>query len=157
MVNRNRLAVVMAVCAVLGGALSAEAKMFRTVAKDPKNVIQFTSQATLETVVGKTSVVTGHVDLNLDSVAATTDGGFSVDLNTLDTGIGMRNNDMRKDFLETAKFPQCHLQADALCLGGSGESGFGADGARGGGGRVHRARRAQDISDSGHADLWRGR
>jgi len=79
--------------------------MFRTVANDPKNVVQFTSKATLETVVGHTSNVTGHVYLNLDSVAATSDGEFSVDLNSIDTGIAMRNNDMRKSFLETDKYP----------------------------------------------------
>ena len=81
----------------------AETKLFSTVTNDPKNVIQFTSKATLETVVGHTSAVTGHAAMNLDSVLATNDAQFDVDLNTLDTGIGMRNNDMRKDFLETAK------------------------------------------------------
>ena len=92
-------------CIAVHCSVRAEPKMFSTVPHDPKNVIQFTSQATLETVVGHTSEVTGHVDMNMDSILATKDGEFSVDLNSLDTGIGMRNNDMRKDFLETAKYP----------------------------------------------------
>jgi polyisoprenoid-binding protein YceI len=91
--------------ALIGGAARAETKMFHTLPKDPKNMIQFTSQATLETVVGHTSDAAGHIAINMDSILATKDAEFSVDLNSLDTGIGMRNNDMRKDFLETGKYP----------------------------------------------------
>jgi polyisoprenoid-binding protein YceI len=94
-----------ALIAVSVSSARAETKMFRTVPADPKNVIQFSSKATLETVVGHTSSVIAHVDLNFDSLITTKDAQFDVDLNTLDTGIGMRNNDMRKDFLETGKFP----------------------------------------------------
>lgn len=101
--HRFLLAVITLVA--LSAAARSEDKLFRTVPSDPKNVIQFTSKATLETVIGRTSAVIGHVALRLDSVLATHDAQFDVDLNTLDTGIGMRNNDMRRDFLETAKYP----------------------------------------------------
>jgi polyisoprenoid-binding protein YceI len=102
---RHFLIAFVALMAVALSAPRADAKMFRTVPNDPKNVVQFTSRATLETVVGHTSSATGHVDMNLDSVTATKDAQFDVDLNSLDTGIGMRNNDMRKSFLETDKYP----------------------------------------------------
>lgn len=36
-------------------------------------------------------------------------GVYSVDLNTLDTGIGMRNTHMKERYLETAKYPQAEF------------------------------------------------
>ena len=89
----------------VGGLGNAEAKAFKTVPNDKKNVVQFTSKATLETVNGKTSAVEGQLDLNLDSLLATTSGSFTVPLNTLESGISMRDNDMKSKFLETDKYP----------------------------------------------------
>jgi polyisoprenoid-binding protein YceI len=104
---RNSFAWLISALIIAAGcnAAMAETKMFRTIPDDAKNLVQFTSEATLESVVGHTSRITGFVNLNLDSVAATQDAQFDVDLNSLDTGNGMRNKDMRKDFLETSKFP----------------------------------------------------
>jgi polyisoprenoid-binding protein YceI len=89
----------------VGHLALAEVKTFKTVPGDKKNVIQFTSKATLETVNGKTPNIVGQLDLDLDSIMATTSGNFTVDLTTLETGISMRDNDMKSKFLETDKYP----------------------------------------------------
>jgi polyisoprenoid-binding protein YceI len=109
---------------ILGQAVAqAEIKTFRTAPRDTRNLVQFISDAPMEKVVGKTHDVTGTLDLNLAEVAATTSGTFEVDLRTLDTGIGLRNKHMRKDHLETDKFPkatftlQRFVSADRPTLG----------------------------------------
>jgi polyisoprenoid-binding protein YceI len=109
---RNSFAWLISALIIAAGcnAVIAETKMFRTTPDDAKNLVQFTSEATLESVVGHTTRITGFVNLCLDSLAATQDAQFDVDLNSLDTGNGMRNKDMRKDFLETSKFPSASFK-----------------------------------------------
>jgi polyisoprenoid-binding protein YceI len=83
----------------------AEIITFKTIANDKRNLVQFVSQATLESFTGRTSDISGQITLNLDSLPSATGDSFTVDLTTMDTGIKMRNNDMRTKFLETAKYP----------------------------------------------------
>jgi polyisoprenoid-binding protein YceI len=83
----------------------AETRTFRTVPNDDKNIVQFVSNATLERIIGRTSAISGSIDLNLEDVSAATKGNFEVDLRTVDTGIAMRNQDMRTNYLETDRFP----------------------------------------------------
>ena len=90
---------------LLSGSVLAEVKTFKTVPGDAKNVIEFTSDAPMEKIVGKTSNIAGTLDLNLAELPATTNGTFTVDLKTLDTGIGLRNEHMRDNHLETGEFP----------------------------------------------------
>jgi polyisoprenoid-binding protein YceI len=85
---------------------SAANRTFGTVPNDEKNVVQFISNATLERVVGRTDAISGSAVLNLDDVAATTKASFEVDLRTVDTGIAMRNQDMRTNYLETDEYPK---------------------------------------------------
>jgi polyisoprenoid-binding protein YceI len=83
----------------------AEVKTFKTVQGDEKNLVEFVSQATLETVMGHTSNVTGSVDFDPADLAAAKSATFTVDLRTLDTGIALRNKHMRDQFLHTALNP----------------------------------------------------
>jgi polyisoprenoid-binding protein YceI len=85
---------------------SAAPRTFRTVPNDEKNVVQFVSNATLERVVGRTDVISGTAELNFDDLAATDKATFAVDLRTVDTGIAMRNQDMRTNYLETDEYPK---------------------------------------------------
>ena len=39
---------------------------------------------------------------------------FEVDLRTLDTGIGLRNRDMRENYLETDKYPTTHFKGNII-------------------------------------------
>ena len=108
---------------ILGQTVArAEVKSFKTVPNDTRNVVQFTSDAPVEKVVGKTHDITGTLELNLADLAATTGGTFEADLRTLDTGIGLRNQHMRENHLETGKYPkatftlQRFLSADRTTL-----------------------------------------
>jgi polyisoprenoid-binding protein YceI len=88
-----------------GGSVFAEVKTFKTVPGDVKNVVEFTSDAPMEKIVGKTPDITGTLELNPDDLMSAAAGSFTVDLRTLDTGINMRNQHMRENHLETDKFP----------------------------------------------------
>lgn len=61
--------------------------------------VQFLSDAPLEKFVGKSSTLTGMVVLDSNFV------DFYVDLNTVETGISLRDEHMRENYLETDSFP----------------------------------------------------
>jgi len=86
--------------------LQVEARVFRTLPADSRNLVEFVSDATLEKVVGRTSAVQGSVDLQLDNLLTTQDGSFECDLTTIDTGISLRNQHMRQNHLETDHYPK---------------------------------------------------
>ncbi|HEY9683378.1 MAG TPA: YceI family protein [Oculatellaceae cyanobacterium] len=70
------------------------------------DAIKFTSDAPVEVIVGHTNKISGNVtvldDLSFDKTFTAT---FKVDLASIDTGIPLRNEHMRDNFLETKKFP----------------------------------------------------
>jgi polyisoprenoid-binding protein YceI len=70
-----------------------------------KDVVMFTSEAPLETIVGKTADIVGLVDVDPANVS-TAKARFEVDLATLKTGIDMRDTHMREQYLEIDKFPK---------------------------------------------------
>lgn len=61
--------------------------------------VEFLSKAPLNEFVGKSANLNGLVDLDKNLL------DFFVDLNTLDTGIGLRDRHMRENYLETKKYP----------------------------------------------------
>ena len=65
----------------------------------------FTSQAPLETIVGKTANILGKIEVDPANVA-TAKANFEVDLASLKTGIDMRDTHMREQYLEVAKYPK---------------------------------------------------
>jgi len=75
-----------------------------TITDDGKNYATFESEATLETIKGTTTKISGTITAdpaNANGAAAT----ITVDLGSLDTGIAMRNEHMRgAKFLDTEKF-----------------------------------------------------
>ncbi|MBI5868801.1 MAG: YceI family protein [candidate division Zixibacteria bacterium] len=73
-------------------------------------MVKFTSKAPLENFDGTTSRIDGYAVTPFDTLRAGTgyDSSkfyFEVDLNALDTGIGLRNRHMRENYLETDRFP----------------------------------------------------
>ncbi len=76
-------------------SLRVEAQSFIT---DKGNVV-FTSTAPLLEFNGISNHLNGLIDFSENTV------DFYLDLNTLDTGINLRNRHMRESYLETAKFP----------------------------------------------------
>jgi polyisoprenoid-binding protein YceI len=95
-------------------AWTGQAATFKTVAGDEKNVVQFVSEATMEKIVGKTSNITGEVDFNLDNLAESGSATFTVNLETIDTGISLRNQHMRENHLHTDKFPEAKFKLKSL-------------------------------------------
>jgi polyisoprenoid-binding protein YceI len=75
-----------------------------TVTSDGKNYAMFSSEATLETIHGRTSKVSGTIVADPANVAASS-VDVAIDLASVDTGISMRNEHMRDRFLNVEKFP----------------------------------------------------
>lgn len=78
--------------------------------EDPegRNLVQFRSKAPLETVVGTTSAIRGEISVDSQDVSQIS-GRLVVDLASFDTGIGLRNDHMREQFLHTDEYPEAVL------------------------------------------------
>lgn len=61
--------------------------------------VNFLSKASLNEFNGESDKLNGLIDLSQNLL------DFYVDLNTLDTGIGLRNKHMRDNYLETEEYP----------------------------------------------------
>ncbi|MBI3590997.1 MAG: YceI family protein [Candidatus Melainabacteria bacterium] len=73
-----------------------------------RNNVSFTSDAPIELIVGRTTKIKGKliIDDSLDLKKSSVDVLFNVDLASIDTGIPLRNEHMRDNFLETKKYPE---------------------------------------------------
>ena len=69
------------------------------------NIVKFISDAPIENIEGITNKIDGYIYWDDDDVTAKSQMYFEIDLNSLDTGIGLRNRHMRDNYLETDKFP----------------------------------------------------
>lgn len=77
--------------------------------------VSFTSDAPIELIEGKTSKITGSLTID-DSFDLTkpVSGKFDVDLASIDTGIPLRNEHMRDNFLETKANPKATFVLKSL-------------------------------------------
>lgn len=69
---------------------------------------EFESRAPALTFTGTSDNLTGLIDLNVRTV------DFYLDLNTLDTGIALRNRHMRDSYLRTNRFPFAEFKGRIL-------------------------------------------
>jgi polyisoprenoid-binding protein YceI len=76
-------------------SLSAKAQEFQTQA----GKVVFLSKASLSEFTGESKTLKGLIDLDKNLV------DFFLDLNTLKTGITLRDKHMRENYLETEKYP----------------------------------------------------
>lgn len=76
-------------------SLNAHAQIFST----KTGAVEFLSVATVESFTGKTSSLNGEVNLTDNTL------DFYVDLNTVTTGIKLRDEHMRENHLNTEEFP----------------------------------------------------
>jgi polyisoprenoid-binding protein YceI len=97
---------------------SAHAAQFVVKAGAPNKVV-FTSKAATETFEGKTDRIDGRIVVDPASVEDTVVVHLEVDMASLDTGIGERNKHMKKNHLETDKYPKA-VFAGATLLGPEG-------------------------------------
>jgi polyisoprenoid-binding protein YceI len=90
---------------LLGAAGLARAGNF-VVRPGGESKVVFQSQAIMEAFEGKTSRLEGRLALDPTAVGDSISVHLEVDLASLDTGIAKRNMHMRKDHLETDKYPK---------------------------------------------------
>jgi len=83
------------------------------------NHVTFLSKAPMETFEGKTSLITGYVEIDPDRVAGDLNLHFEVDLASLDTGKDKRNAHMRERHLETETFPTATFDGAKIIKGGA--------------------------------------
>jgi polyisoprenoid-binding protein YceI len=98
----------MRVAAALAILLSAAAALAQqktyNIAPDPKNSAIFDVEDMYDKFLGKTSKISGTIVADpAKPGAASVD--LTIDLNSLDTGVGLRNREMREKYLETVKWP----------------------------------------------------
>lgn len=110
----------LAAVSVLATSVSttAMAKSVNYVVDDPKgrDIVSFTSDAPVELIVGRTNKIKGQisVDDSLDLTKQPIQANFEVDLASIDTGIPLRNEHMRDNFLETAKYPKAIFKVKTI-------------------------------------------
>jgi len=75
------------------------------VVESSKNMVKFISDAPIEDFEGVTDKIDGYFYWEGQEFTSESELYFEVDLNTLDTGIGLRNRHMRENYLETDKWP----------------------------------------------------
>ena len=85
------------------------------VLSDPqeRNVVTFESNAPLEKVVGTTRAIRGTVRLD-PSDLSTCEASIRVALDSLSTGVLLRDNQMREQYLETRQYPYVSLAIGEL-------------------------------------------
>ena len=76
--------------------------------------VVFTSKAPTETFEGKTNRMEGRIHLDPTAVGDSVTVHLEVDLASLDTGSRMRNQHMRDNHLETARFPKAVFDGAAV-------------------------------------------
>jgi polyisoprenoid-binding protein YceI len=73
--------------------------------KSRENQVKFISDAPIEDFEGVTDQIDGFLYWEGDNITHNNSFYFEVDLNTLDTGIGLRNRHMRENYLHTDQYP----------------------------------------------------
>ena len=91
----------------LSGQLVFSAELHVDKTKD--NLVKFISDAPLEDFEGVTDKIDGYLYWEGDNITNKSEIYFEVDLNTVDTGIGLRNRHMRENYLHTDKYPKTHF------------------------------------------------
>jgi polyisoprenoid-binding protein YceI len=82
--------------------LHAQSRTY-AIAKGGSNVAQFHAEDTYDSFDGKTSDVNGTIVADPASPAAAS-VQININVDSLDTGVGLRNKEMRERYLETNKF-----------------------------------------------------
>jgi len=72
--------------------------------KSAKNIVKFISDAPMEDFEGITNKIDGYLINDDISNLKNSDFYFEVDLNSVKTGIALRDRHMREDYLNTAKY-----------------------------------------------------
>ena len=82
--------------------------------KDKSNMVKFISDAPIEDFEGVTDQIDGYLYWADSDMTNKSEMYFEVDLNALDTGIGLRNRHMRENYLETDQYPVTHFRGKII-------------------------------------------
>lgn len=82
--------------------------------RDKNNRVKFVSDAPIEDFEGITDQIDGYLYWANSDVTKNSEMYFEVDLNALDTGIGLRNRHMRENYLETDQYPITHFKGKII-------------------------------------------
>ena len=80
---------------------------------DGKQLAEFHAEDTSDTFDGRTNRVTGAITADATAPASST-VEVTIDLGSLDTGVALRNKEMRDLYLETHKFPNATFRSVAV-------------------------------------------
>lgn len=108
------------ILAALFSLLAVAAHAARFVVKPGKpNEVVFTSKAASESFQGRTDQMSGSIAVDPAQVGDSVAVRIEVDLKSLNTGIGKRDQHMRDNHLETGKYPKATFEGVTV-KGGSG-------------------------------------
>jgi polyisoprenoid-binding protein YceI len=88
---------------LLAPSLLAQAKTY-AISPDAKNSATFQCEDSYDQFDGTTSKISGTIVAD-PATPSTASVSLTIDLNSLDTGVSLRNKEMREKYLETAKWP----------------------------------------------------
>jgi polyisoprenoid-binding protein YceI len=77
-------------------------------------MVKFVSDAPIENFEGITDKIDGYLYWEDPDITKNSAIYFEVDLNALDTGIGLRNRHMRENYLETDRFPLTYFKGKMI-------------------------------------------
>jgi polyisoprenoid-binding protein YceI len=109
-------ALILGLTPCLTQAAMAKAETYAIDDDKSRDSVSFTSDAPLELIEGHTNKIKGSitVDDSLDLSKKPLEAQLDVDLGSIDTGISLRNEHMRDNFLQTAKYPKATFKATSI-------------------------------------------
>ncbi len=108
---RNTVVALAAGLLAVSPALTAE---FATGKNDPGNTVTFNISAPLETIVGTSAGVSGHYKFDPNNVNGNGYGEFTVDVTSFNTGIDLRDEHFRDNFLHTDDYPTSTFKLEKI-------------------------------------------
>ena len=93
-------------------ALSADTRTYE-VRPGGTSTAQFHAEDTYDSFDGTTNRITGTIIADPGAVPASS-VALSIDLRALDTGVALRNKEMRERYLETGKFPEATFKSASV-------------------------------------------
>jgi polyisoprenoid-binding protein YceI len=94
--------------------LAADPRTY-SIAADGKNMASFRIEDAVETIDGSTVKMSGTIVADPANPAASS-VEISADLSAIDTGIKLRDNHIRDEFVETRKFPRATFKSVSVAL-----------------------------------------
>lgn len=112
-IPRHFFIVLLAALCCAGLQQQAEAREFTITPGEPNEVV-FTSHAPGETFDGRTDQISGMITFNPENLNEPVRGRLVVDVQSLDTGISLRNNHMFDNHLHPEQYPTIEFELHEL-------------------------------------------